>query len=105
MSHLISTSLLSQASPALILRALESDSLVESGDVHQVTRQQALHELTGGVAVSDFNYDVYTQYVKSSRMISRDLQLKPGEHALIVNGRVSVPLHIFQLISKVCLIV
>lgn len=31
----------------------------------------------------------YDDYVRSSRLIVRDLKLEPGEQALIVNGRVS----------------
>jgi UDP-glucose:glycoprotein glucosyltransferase len=87
MFYLISTNLLSKASPAQILHAFDSDYPVTSGDDH-VDVQRVLQELTNGVVPSDFNQSAYAQYVKSSRLVARELQLQPGEQALIVNGRV-----------------
>jgi UDP-glucose:glycoprotein glucosyltransferase len=49
-----------------------------------------LQDLAGGVAIGDFSVAAYARYVKSSRLVARELQLSPGEQALIVNGRVGV---------------
>jgi UDP-glucose:glycoprotein glucosyltransferase len=94
-SHLISTALLAQASPAQILHALESNSPVTADSDHQTMLFRALNEFVRKVPLSDFDYEAYTQYVKSSRLIARELQLHPGEQALLMNGRVCSSLDVF----------
>lgn len=91
-SHLLSTNTLSKASPSHLLRALGLESPVAPNDSPQVpmSQEETLSELTGGVAVSDFEPESYAKYVKTSRLVTRELQLTPGQQALVVNGRVGV---------------
>lgn len=92
-SHLLSAKLLSKVSPARLLHALGLE-LAVAADSPQVplSGEGVLRELTGGVALGDMDSDAYAQYVRSSRLVVRELQLAPGEQALILNGRVSISL-------------
>jgi UDP-glucose:glycoprotein glucosyltransferase len=87
-SHLLSTNSLSKASPTLLLQALGLETTSDDAQV-RLTREDATSKLTGGVAVSNFEFESYVKYVKACRLVSRELQLTPGQQGLIVNGRVS----------------
>jgi hypothetical protein len=86
-SHLLSTKTLSKASPSRLLRALGPETPVfPNGDSQvPISEQESLSELLEGVTVEP---ESYTQYVKTSRLVLRELQLTPGQQALIIDGRV-----------------
>ncbi len=58
-----------------------------SGDAAQVPLSQ-VKELVGG-DVADFDATAYATYVKAGLLISRKINLQPGQQGLVVNGRVS----------------
>jgi len=39
-------------------------------------------------AINSFDAVAYDRYIRTSRLLARDLRLAPGEQALILNGRV-----------------
>ncbi|KAF8164188.1 UDP-glucose:glycoprotein glucosyltransferase-domain-containing protein [Mycena galopus ATCC 62051] len=49
-------------------------------------------DLTDGVGLSGYGAEDYARFVRSSRLLARELQLKPGELGLVVNGRVVGPI-------------
>lgn len=53
-----------------------------------MSQEEIIHSLTGNMKVVDFDRGRYAEYVKASRLFSREIQVAPGEHALLVNGRV-----------------
>lgn len=53
-----------------------------------------------GKEPSAFRVDDYADYVKRSRMMVREFGLKPGERAVVANGRVSFSCaHMFVLMT------
>lgn len=66
-----------------------------TGDGEQIViskeRDEALRSLTGGVKVAAFDANRYVEYVKASRLLARDVQIAPGDQALLANGRVITP--------------
>lgn len=103
-AHLVATNALSKATPSRLLRALGLDSPAAPnyGPQTVLSQQDTLNELTGGVASDDFSAEAYAQFTKSSRLVARELQLGPGQQALLINGRVSVPHISPRLILKSC---
>jgi UDP-glucose:glycoprotein glucosyltransferase len=92
-SHLLGRNLLSKASPARLLKALGvADSVIQT-EGSQIPLSD--DGLTDGVGISGYSSDDYDKYVKSCRLVARNLQIVPGELALIVNGRVSTPTILF----------
>ncbi|KAJ6626996.1 glycosyltransferase family 24 protein [Mycena sp. CBHHK59/15] len=90
LSHLLAKNLLSKASPRRLLRALGLDDPISPSDGAQIPLSK--DDLIDGVGISGYSPDDYAKYLKSSRLIARDLQLAPGQQALIVNGRVIGPI-------------
>jgi UDP-glucose:glycoprotein glucosyltransferase len=92
-SHLFSTGALSKASPNRLLKALGVEAPAIPGNNPQtvLSNENIFDELTGGVALSEFNPSAYAQFVKSSRLLARELQIVPGKQALFVNGRIIGP--------------
>ncbi|KAJ7651981.1 glycosyltransferase family 24 protein [Mycena polygramma] len=90
LSHLLSENLLSKASSARLLRVLGLDTPVSPSDGSQIPL--STDDLTEGVGISGYSSANYDEFVRSSRLIVRDLQLAPGHQALIVNGRVVGPI-------------
>jgi UDP-glucose:glycoprotein glucosyltransferase len=89
-SHLLSNGLLSKTSPSQILQAIGLGLETDKDSQALPSNGQLFEALAGGVTLDDFDAVAYTNYVKSSRLIARELHVAPGEQALIVNGRVSV---------------
>jgi UDP-glucose:glycoprotein glucosyltransferase len=85
-SHLLAANLMSKVSPAKLLTAIGFDSPVSQA---VLSAPGDLDELTGGVRLEDMDATAYSQYVKSSRLVAREVQVSPGQQALIINGRVS----------------
>ncbi|KAF8145393.1 hypothetical protein K438DRAFT_547782 [Mycena galopus ATCC 62051] len=94
LSHLLAKNLLSKASPARLLRALGLDPSVTIplGDGSQIPLKDDVTDLTDGVGLSGYGAEDYARFVRSSRLLARELQLKPGELGLVVNGRVVGPI-------------
>ncbi|KAJ7136717.1 glycosyltransferase family 24 protein [Mycena epipterygia] len=90
LSHLVAKNLLSKASSSRLLRALGLEAPVSPSDGTQIPLSK--DDLTDGVGISGYSAEDYARFVKSSRLVARDLQLAPGEQALIVNGRVIGPI-------------
>jgi UDP-glucose:glycoprotein glucosyltransferase len=101
MSHLLHNDLLSKISPYQLLQALGLSPVSVDGDVVQtvLSQERILHEITGGVALADLDVRAFNDYVRSSRLLVRELRLSKGDHAVIMNGRVSfffAPLSVFH---------
>ena len=52
----------------------------------------AFEKVTGGVDLKDTPTEVYNDYLKSSRLLSRNIKLKPGRKAITVNAWVIGPI-------------
>ncbi|KAJ7078310.1 glycosyltransferase family 24 protein [Mycena belliarum] len=90
LSHLLARNLLSKASAPRLLRALGLDAPVLQSDGPQIPL--AAEDLTDGVGLSGYSAEEYAVFVKSSRLVARELQLAPGAQAVVVNGRVIGPI-------------
>jgi hypothetical protein len=93
-SQLLNGHNLVSMSPAKVLGALGLDVAVPTGDRLQVDLP---HDglLAEQISMGDFDTEVYTRFVTSSRLVARELHIAPGEQTLIVNGRVRVsPSHL-----------
>ena len=91
-SHMLSGQGLQTTTPARLLAALGLGS-VTPADVREqtvLTQQSVLEELMGGVALEDVDVPSYDRYVQASLAVVAELGLSPGEHGLLVNGRVCV---------------
>jgi UDP-glucose:glycoprotein glucosyltransferase len=90
-SHLHSKGLFKDVLPSRILKALGLKSSVYFDGSPQtvIAKEDTIDDLTGGVFLKDLSKDAYLNYVTSSLLVARELGLKPGEQALVANGRVS----------------
>ncbi|KAJ7264047.1 glycosyltransferase family 24 protein [Mycena haematopus] len=93
LSHLLAKNLLSRASPTRLLAALGLDGVapVSLGDGSQIPFSKD-DDLTDGVGLSGYDAEDYERFVRTSRLVARELQIAPGELGLIVNGRVVGPI-------------
>ena len=89
MSHLLQNELLPKLSPDQLLRALDLTSVLADDGVAQTVLSQELTFREIGVAPVDLDAKVLHDYMRSIRHLVRELQLGSGDHAVIVNGRVS----------------
>lgn len=89
-SHMLSGQGLQTTTPTRLLAALGFGSVTPAdvGEQTVLTQQSALEELMGGVALEDVDVPSYQRYVEASRAVVTELGLSPGEHGLLVNGRV-----------------
>jgi len=84
------------ASPATLALALgiqldDATAMTTNGGQQlPITKDEAFAKFTEGVMSDDVAPEEYADYVRSSRLVARGLQLSPGQLALVVNGRVSV---------------
>jgi UDP-glucose:glycoprotein glucosyltransferase len=91
-SYLVHKDLLSKLSPNKLLQALGLASVVDGDDVQTALSQEhILREISGGVALVDIDVEIFNDYMRSSRRLVRELRLDSGDHAVVVNGRVSDP--------------
>ncbi|KAJ6562664.1 glycosyltransferase family 24 protein [Mycena capillaripes] len=98
LSHLLSKNLLSKASSARLLRALGVDAPVSPSDGPQIPLSKD-EDLTDGVGLSGYSSEDYNRFVHSSRLVARDLQLAPGDQALVINGRIVGPIQAGDFLS------
>ncbi|KAJ7513036.1 glycosyltransferase family 24 protein [Mycena galericulata] len=94
LSHLLARNLLSKTSAGRLLRALGLEEQVPAvqSDGHQIPLVKEREDLTDGVGLSGYSAEEYDKFVRSSRLVVRQLQLAPGQQALVVNGRVIGPI-------------
>ena len=85
-AHLIYKGLLSEATPASLLRALGAEEVVNDSP----SRDAVIRKLAGDVEPAEYEALIYDDYVKSTRRVARELGVQPGQSALVVNGRVGV---------------
>ncbi|KAL0959808.1 hypothetical protein HGRIS_011489 [Hohenbuehelia grisea] len=93
-SHLALTDRLSKATPARLLAALGLNAQVEGGSAQKPLAHEEISfkELTGGVSLPKLDAERYAKYVETGRLLAREVGLKSGQQALIVNGRVVGPI-------------
>ncbi|PPQ88795.1 hypothetical protein CVT25_010481 [Psilocybe cyanescens] len=93
-AHLHTRELLAKAAPSSLLSALGLDGFAGPTEGMQIPIKKygAFEELTGGVVLGDIMEEEYVDYVKTSRLVSRELHIHPGQSALVVNGRVVGPI-------------
>jgi hypothetical protein len=48
-------------------------------------------EITGGVALANFDRNDYQRYVKVGRLVAKTAEIAPGTLGLLINGRVKIP--------------
>ena len=79
---------MSKLSPSQLLEAIGAHSAPDPGNDRQNSPSndgvpEAILE-----AISNSDTTAHDRYIKSSRVLIRELQILPGEQALVVNGRV-----------------
>ena len=91
MAHLLHNDLLSKISHNQLLQALGLPAVAVDGGARQtiLSQERTLREIIGEGALADLDVEVYNDYVQSSRLLVRELRLDSGDHAVIMNGRVS----------------
>ncbi|KAG6887758.1 hypothetical protein C0995_013010 [Termitomyces sp. Mi166 len=87
-AHLIKTQSLSKTSPEQLLRALGMGSSLSfdvDGTQTQtvLTQDEVMRVVTQGVKVAEFSETQYGEYVLESRLVARELGVKPGERAVV----------------------
>jgi hypothetical protein len=89
-AHLQKYDLLSKTSRDTLLSMLVAHE-PPSPSIQQVPLQEneLFKTLTEGVSLVDIKPELYVDYLKSSRLLSRALKVAPGETVFLVNGRVS----------------
>ena len=78
-------------SPSELLTAvgLAPPSLEENESQTILTRESLIEKLTKDDDSNGDSKKMYRDYVLSSRLVAREIGLRPGQQGLIVNGRVS----------------
>ena len=91
LSHLHTRGLFAGTSPSDLLTAvgLASPSLAENEPQTVLTQESLIEKLTEDDGSNADSKRMYRDYVLSSRLAAREIGLRPGQQALIVNGRVS----------------
>ena len=73
-----------------LLAVFEGNSAVPvEGTQTLLVNKNTFESLTGGVSLDKIVPEEYSDYVKQSRLVARELGLLPGQKGLVVNGRVS----------------
>ncbi|KAK7047284.1 killer toxin resistant protein [Paramarasmius palmivorus] len=92
-AHLILNEELGTKSPQMLLGAL-GHGVEESDSSEQVplTQPDYLRSVLGGMRPSSLDYANHTKYVEMGREILSEINVKPGEKGVVVNGRVIAPL-------------
>ena len=91
LSHLHTQGLFSGTSPSELLTAVGLTPSPSTEDESQAvfTQESVIEKLKGGNGSKEDNEAGYRDYVISSSLVAREIGLRPGQQALIVNGRVS----------------
>ena len=89
MAHLYTRNLLTNTA-STFLAFLEGKVIAPiEGTQTPLGGRSTFEELTGGVSLDRIVSEDYSDYVKQSRLVARELGILPGRKALVVNGRVS----------------
>ncbi|KAI0353822.1 glycosyltransferase family 24 protein [Trametes cingulata] len=88
LARLIAGDALSKVTPERLLSLLGLNDPTESGSQEPLTGA-GLEDILADIPE---RAEVYERYVNAGRLISRQLELKPGEAAVIINGRVVGPM-------------
>ena len=104
LSQLHTQGLFANTSPSDLLTAvgLAPPILVESESQTILTQESLIEKLTRGGGSKEDSKTSYRNYVLSSSLVVREIGLRAGQQALIVNGRVSPGFregHIHDLIT------
>ncbi|KDR79892.1 hypothetical protein GALMADRAFT_242006 [Galerina marginata CBS 339.88] len=91
-AHLHTRELLATVAPSTLLSALGSPAAPVDGSQTPIGKSSAFEEATGGVVLGDIMPEEYADYLKTSRLVAREVRLLPGQAAFIVNGRVVGPI-------------
>jgi hypothetical protein len=77
-------------SPSQLLQLLEAQSAPAVDNDLQEQDVLSHDEVPAWILdeANRFDASIYNRYVKSSRLVARELHLLPGEQALVLNGRV-----------------
>ena len=91
LSHLHTQGRLAGTSPSELLTAvgLAPPPLAENESQTVLTQETLIEKLTKGDGSKEDTKETYRDYLLSSRSVAREIGLRPGQQALIVNGRVS----------------
>jgi UDP-glucose:glycoprotein glucosyltransferase len=91
LSHLHTQGLFASTSPSELLTAvgLAPPPSAENESQTVLTQESMIEKLTKGDGSKEDSKRVYRDYVLSSSLVAREIGLRPGQQALIVNGRVS----------------
>ncbi|KAF5311086.1 hypothetical protein D9619_007791 [Psilocybe cf. subviscida] len=93
LAHLQKSNLLSKTSRDTLLSVLvEHQPPAENMKQVPLQENELFNTFTDGVSLADIQPELYVDYLKSSRLLSRALKVAPGETAFLVNGRVIGPI-------------
>ena len=92
LSHLHTQGLFTSISPSELLTAVgfAPQPPIENESQTVLTQESVIEKLTNGNSVKGDTRKGYHDYVISSSLVAREIGLRPGQQALIVNGRVSL---------------
>lgn len=91
LSHLHAQGLFASTSPLELLTAigLAPPPSAENESQTILAQEPLIEKLTKVDGSKEDGKKTYRDYVLSSRLVAREIGLRPGQQALIVNGRVS----------------
>lgn len=89
LSHLHTQGLFTSTPPSELLTAVGFVPPMESESQTPITQESMIEKLTKGNGSKGDARKGYRDYVISSSLVAREIGLRPGQQALIVNGRVS----------------
>jgi UDP-glucose:glycoprotein glucosyltransferase len=100
-SQLMTTNAMYKLSPSQLLQVIGAPSKQDQVEDRQNVLSQ--DEVPDSLldAINDFDAVAYDGYIRTSRLVARDLHLAPGEQALILNGRVRGRVHFLRLLVEV----
>ncbi|TFK48915.1 glycosyltransferase family 24 protein [Heliocybe sulcata] len=100
-AHLVQNGLLDKATPERLLRILGFGAAAAQNGHPQIVisnEDDLLSELIGGVD-AEVTAQTYDEYLGFGQLFAKELGLKPGEQALVVNGRIIGPMKNAQFLA------
>ncbi|KAF7321048.1 hypothetical protein HMN09_00192100 [Mycena chlorophos] len=91
LAHLVGKNLMSKAS-SWALRCALGGTPHTPEDWQDPLGLPCAQELTGGIGISEYSAADYAAFVRSGRLLARELQFAPGENGVVINGRIVGPL-------------
>ncbi|OBZ72146.1 UDP-glucose:glycoprotein glucosyltransferase, partial [Grifola frondosa] len=101
LAHLISKDILYKVSPSRLMGILGLNVAVVQNQSPQIiiSPEGSLDDILGDTFVDGESSKLFEDYLMSCLLIVKDLQLHPGEQAVVVNGRVAGPMHPGEFVS------